>query len=77
MFVALNFKNFDIKHNDFLNRSCAICVFMLNSNFLIYNGINFKKLIILKFYLNKKAGEFFFTRSLFSFLKKNKKITKR
>lgn len=77
IFVNLNLKSFDNKYNNNLKRFCVVYIFLLNNSFLIHNGINCKKLTVLNFYLNRKIGEFFFTRVLFSFLKKNKKITKR
>lgn len=43
-------------------------------NMLIYNGQNLKKLLVLEFNINKKAGQFTFTRKPYFFpLRKKKK----
>ena len=42
----------------------------LNKKFLIYNGKNFQKLIILKEMIGKRFGEFIITRKVVPFKKK-------
>ena len=42
----------------------------VNKKFLIYNGKNFQKLIILKEMIGKRFGEFIITRKVVPFKKK-------
>lgn len=53
------------------NRSITITKPLLKFNFLVHNGLKYFLLIPKKKYLNKKLGEFIFTRKVFKF--KNKK----
>ena len=60
-----------------LKRDTSINFFLLSKLIIIHNSLLFKKQFILNFFLGFKAGEFFFTRAKFSYLKKNKKAIKR
>lgn len=73
----LNFKEYTINSKILLGRNFAINAIFLVNQFFIHNGKTLKRVFITKFILALKIGEFFITRSQFSFLKKNKKITKR
>jgi ribosomal protein S19 len=68
------YKNGNIKVLFFTkNKSINLIQFLLNIDFYVYNGYNFYNLKLNAQCINKKLGEFLFTRKFFKFKKKKKK----
>ena len=67
------YKNGNIKTIFFTKtKSTALIPFLLNIDFYVYNGFSFYNLKLRAQSLNKKLGEFLFTRKFFKFKKKKK-----
>jgi len=66
--IKKNISNLIFKKNSFIPS------LFLHKKLFIYKGFFFRYLIITKYIINYKFGEFLFTKKPFKFIKKNKKI---
>jgi len=70
--LLINIKLNNINSIKIKNKNLILFKEFIGITFYVYNGITYKKIIILPNMVGHKIGEFIFTRKLFKYKKKKK-----